>query len=599
MTKRVWESKALSIIVLPSGDQGNQILDLAQEWTRSWLLTPALWMLADEIPDFDENESIDDQTPPKLQAYLLGRDLEQKAVREQVDVFWTMGSQPFDKVRFIAIRTQQEDAAMQQTSNRAKKAARYIERSVPVVLENKQDELLSKPFRKLNLIIGPTNDRRFSEGIVDTFWDANLIAAAEDRSTPLSTDSFVKIEERFIGFALAHIATTAGLWAGLPDSSAEINSESTQLRQARLQRVFVRGVTSDALSADVAHWALKKLNYNDSKFEIGLTQGNSVTTIDADLQEQYMDELVEYIMEGPKVEGITDSFLYSPFQPSTFAARRVSILRKFLYRIQDIGIGLAALPRWFGAVAAYRFNHAIDDEYDEEILYRAIPKRAAPREILPAIDLLMESAKPKMQMPAPELWKHMRESISAAIDAPNDRHPSVLRLRKNDQFLVFSTIDQVLPDPEAFWSGKKFEEGTPSVPFEVVGWLDPGTLDEMVNAIQKRIEILEPGIIDARAQLSETQDLVDQARIERDMVIEDLGLIEAELESDELSASKVHQSHTHKLPRAITEKAPRASRVKKDSKKSTDTDSNTELLKSISAPKKRFWGRIFQRKTGK
>jgi hypothetical protein len=86
------------------------------------------------------------------------------------------------------------------------------------------------------------------------------------------------------------------LWAGLPDSSAEINSESTQLRQARLQRVFVRGVTSDALSADVAHWALKKLNYNDSNFKIPLTQGNPVTTIDADLQEHYMDELVEYIM---------------------------------------------------------------------------------------------------------------------------------------------------------------------------------------------------------------------------------------------------------------------------------------------------------------
>ena len=41
MAKKIWESEAVSIIVLPSGDQGREILELAQEWSRSWLLTPA------------------------------------------------------------------------------------------------------------------------------------------------------------------------------------------------------------------------------------------------------------------------------------------------------------------------------------------------------------------------------------------------------------------------------------------------------------------------------------------------------------------------------------------------------------------------------
>ena len=108
MAKKIWESEAVSIIVLPSGDQGREILDLAQDWSRSWLLTPALWMLADEIPEFDAEKGIELQVPPRLTAYLLGRDAEQNSVKDEVDVFWTLGSQPFKTIRFIAVRTEHD-----------------------------------------------------------------------------------------------------------------------------------------------------------------------------------------------------------------------------------------------------------------------------------------------------------------------------------------------------------------------------------------------------------------------------------------------------------------------------------------------------------
>ena len=224
MAKKIWESEAVSIIVLPSGDQGREILDLAQDWSRSWFLTPALWMLADEIPEFDAEKGIELQVPPRLTAYLLGRDAEQNSVKDEVDVFWTLGSQPFKTIRFIAVRTEQDSALMQKTSIGAERAAQFIQRAVPEPRDKSRSELTGALFSKYNLVIAPTNERGLLDGVLNEFWDANLIAAAEDRSTPLSTDSFVKVGERFTGFALAHIATTAGLWAGLPISSAEINS---------------------------------------------------------------------------------------------------------------------------------------------------------------------------------------------------------------------------------------------------------------------------------------------------------------------------------------------------------------------------------------
>ena len=598
MAKKIWESEAVSIIVLPSGNQGREILDLAQDWSRSWLLTPALWMLADEIPAFDPGKGIELQVPPRLSAYLLGRDAEQNSVKEEVDVFWTLGSQPFKTIRFIAVRTEQDVDLMKKTTIGAETAAKFIERAVPEVRDLSRAELTGALFNKYNLVIAPTNERGLIEGVLSQFWDANLIAAAEDRSTPLSTDSFVKVGERFTGFALAHIATTAGLWAGLPMSSAEINSEKVQLKQARLQRVFVRGVASDTLSADVAHWALQKLNYSDTNFEISAVEGQNVATIASERQEQFMNDLVEYIMSGPTPEG--DNFLFQPYEESPFTTAKARWFVRFLERIGDMGSGLAGIPRWIGASAEYRIDLAMDDEAEEETLYKGVPQRLAPRVKLPPVDVLIASLKPRLPMPTPDLWKHMRESISSAIDAPTSNHPAVLTDMKDGKRLVFATVDQVLPNPEALWNGEKFKSGT-EVELKTVGWLDAEAAYQTGTNIYKRIDELAPGIVDARSQLAETQKLVNEANFELGVVNEDLDLIQKELTSDEQDAKKIKNNHTHKLPRAVTDTAKRKSEGGVSGKKSKPTHGSelTEFLNDHGSVKKvGFWKRIFRRKGG-
>ena len=603
MAKKIWESGAVSIIVLPSGEQGRAILDLAQDWSRSWLLTPALWILADEIPEFDPSIDIDMQVPPKLSAYLLGRDLEQNPVREEVDVFWTLGSQPFNTVRFVAVRTEQDSELMKRTTDSAETAAKFISQAIPQHYESARSESLNSYFNKYNLVISPTNERGVLEGVLSQFWDANLIAAAEDRATPLSTDSFVKVGEKFIGFALAHIATTAGLWAGLPISSAEINrdNDKTQHRQARLQRVFVRGVTSDTLSADVAHWALQKLNHTDANFEIGLVEGHGVKTIAAEVQNAYMHQLVDYILKGPEGGDEKDNFLFRPFDLIKNIPMRPSRFKTFMKRIQDMADGLFALPNWISASAAYRMDYVLDEEFNDEILYEAIPKRLAPNVKLPPVDVLIASLKPKLPLPTPNLWRFMRQTISSAIDAPTSEHPSVLR-DKNNELLVFATIEQVLPNPDAHWSGEKYASGT-SVNFDEINWLDASKVQEISSNIQKRIDELEPGIIDAREQLSETQRLVDEAQSELNVVNEDLDLINTELESDKRDAKNIKTNHTHKLPRALTETAKRKSEVSGKEDKSKKLENGQELEDFLNNTntensKLKFWRRIFRRNGG-
>jgi len=589
MSKKVWKHDAISVILLPSGSQGERILDLALEWSRSWLLTPALWMMADEVTQFDPNLDVSLQTPPDLYGYMLGRDLEQNPVKERVNIFWTLGSQAFTTIRFIAVRTEQDIELMNLTNIAAETASKFIERAVPGNLDL---------YRRYNLIIGPTNERKILEGVISEYWHANLIAAAEDRATPVSSDSFVKLEDRFTGFALAHIATTAGLWAGLPISSAQLEGEKPQLRQARLQRVFVRAVTSDTLSADVAHWALQKLNYSDTSTSISGVEGQKVDTIPAELQEQFMNNLVESIMKGPTPEG--DNFLYTPFESNRNSIMKSRWLVRVLERIADMGSGLAGLPRWIGASAEYRLDIAMDEEADEEILYKGVPERLAPRVKLPPVDVLIASLKPRLPMPTPDLWKHMRESISSAIDAPSSDHPEVLIDIKNGNRLVFATVDQVLPNPDALWSAEKFKSGT-EVELKNVGWLGGEAAYQTSTNIYKRIDELAPGIVDARSQLSETQKLVNEANIELGVVNEDLDLIQKELTSDEQDAKKIKNNHTHKLPRAVTDTAKRKSEGGVSGVKSKPTHGSelTEFLNENGKSKKvGFWKRIFRRKGG-
>ena len=599
MGKKIWESEKVSIVLLPSGELGRSILDLAQDWTRSWLLTPALWMLADEIPDFDPSLDSELQVPPNLKAYLLGRDLDQNAVREEVDVFWTLGSQPFKLVRFIAVRTEQSSDLMRRTNLAAETSVKFISRSTPQFSNQLSEESGNSKFKKYNLVISPTNHRNVLEGVILGGWDANLVAAAEDRSTPLSTDSFVKVDERFIGFALAHIATTAGLWAGLPVSSAEIQkTDPNQFRQARLQRVFVRGVTSDTLSADVAHWALHKLNFSDLQFETDAVIGHDIKTIPEEMREQYSNELVESIMSGPA--DVDDNFLFSPFNDVTFGAIKSPWYIRFLERIGDMGSGLAGLPRWAGASAEYRIDMAMDDDADEQTLYKGIPQRLAPRVKLPPVDVLIASLKPRLSMPTPDLWRHMRESISSAIDAPTSNHPNVLIDLKDGKRLVFATVDQVLPNPEALWSGEKYKSGT-DAEIKNVGWLDADAAYQTSTSVLKRIDELAPGIEDARSQLSETQKLVNEAKIELSIVIEDLEYIQKEVLSDEQDARRIRNNHTHKLPRAVTDTAKRKSEGGVSGKKAKPTY-GSELIDFLEddgkTKKTSFWRRIFRRKGG-
>jgi hypothetical protein len=272
-----------------------------------------------------------------------------------------------------------------------------------------------------------------------------------------------------------------------------------------------------------------------------------------------------------------------------------------------MGTGLASIPKWIKASAEYRLEYAIDDERDEEILYSALPKRLTAKVKAPTFNLKEAQASPggtEIPTASAALWRHMRESISAAIDAPSlTDHPEVLK-DKDNRHLVFATVELVLPSPEAKWVGDEFKDKS-IVRFEEIGWLGASPLRKTKEEVEKRIKELAPGIEDAQNQLSETQKFVDEAKVHRDKVKEELELTERELKSDEELAARVSESHTHKLPKVIVgpserpkQKANASSsatipRLKKVEPVSTSV---LEIPNESNPTKVRFFRKLFRRK---
>jgi len=287
---------------------------------------------------------------------------------------------------------------------------------------------------------------------------------------------------------------------------------------------------------------------------------------------------------------------------------KIGWFKKLLHRLEDMASGLATIPRWIKASAEYRLEFAIDDERDEEILYSALPKRLTAKAKAPTFNLKEAQLTPgESEIPTASaaLWRHMRESISAAIDAPSlTNHPDILK-DKDNRHLVFATVDLVLPNPESKWNGDEFN-GKSSVKFDEIGWLGSAPLKRTRDEVTKRMQELAPGIEDAQSQLSETQKLVDEAKISREKVKEELELTEHELQSDEELAERVSKSHTHKLPKIIVGPADRPKKMASSKASASPLESVSQEMRTAPAtatlsdaePKARnFFVKFFKRKS--
>jgi hypothetical protein len=93
-----WRESGLTIVLLPGGTYGDQLLAVAKQWTEMRLLTEAIWVR----PEFLESGS---STPPRQTALVLGESPNGEPIEVEIDHFEQHARQQHLTVRLLVVRS--------------------------------------------------------------------------------------------------------------------------------------------------------------------------------------------------------------------------------------------------------------------------------------------------------------------------------------------------------------------------------------------------------------------------------------------------------------------------------------------------------------
>ena len=255
MSNKTWHEGAASIIILPGGEDGAELLNIVEEWTRCWMLKPAFWVRSDDV-------SVGDNEEARVTATIVARN-----ARKEVDLLDYLSGVDLSQVRLIALRTvnskSEHDQAQDQIVDIINES---LSKSRPYNLMSHGEYSSETHFLRINMVFAPSMRKGASyTHLLESTWDINLVVAPEDRSTPSrfdksTRDSNESDKSAWLRFLISNTAVASGIWAGQEKSIFEAASQFADLSpvqgQVRVMRSFVRGILSEGLSTRIAADAL-------------------------------------------------------------------------------------------------------------------------------------------------------------------------------------------------------------------------------------------------------------------------------------------------------------------------------------------------------
>ena len=474
MVRSSWPDRKVSVILLPSGLQGESLLALAGEWTRMGLLGPALWVRPEMVRRARSG-------PPRIGATILVLDRDHQMTAVDVDLFETLARESLALVRLVKLRSavpsREVDAEQDEI---AEQVGEYLVKSMPMAVPSVSIADQPTDLSRLTLICAPTEFQLQQR--VD--WAASeygtvVVASPEDRSTPWSGDAFVRDNDRFVGFALMHLASVAGLWNGAGVGSFElVQREASSHQSVWVSRVFVNAVITEALGRRTAAQVLDMASRSDSLL-IDPSAGSPPTGtafIEDSLVSGYVDRMVEASMSLDQ-----GALSFHPIDEEREPDRGRIGIGEQLRRFSSFSIDkLASMPRWTWRWITSRTGRALTRQLqsddgthivgqDYDVVLDARDARLIARR--DAIFETEKAARAAMAAPVgmsgvrttPRLWARLRELVFGSLDGSSDL--TELGFEKIEEKVpVFGRVSDVFPDPDDVWT---IEQGPTNLPVPV------------------------------------------------------------------------------------------------------------------------------------
>jgi hypothetical protein len=467
-----WLDGRATIVVLPSGDEGMSLFALAENWSEVGLLGPALWVEPKRV-------STPEGEPVVVEAVVLGNDRSGNHVQIVVDLFEQLAKENLSTIRLIQVRSASPTAEFDEMQN---DVARQVEEAVYSVIpsgDTRNNRKAHLGFQVINLIAAPsahTVEQRLQD-VLAQGGGTTVVASPEDRSSPWSTDAFVRSGKKFVGFVLMHLATAGGLWKGLPVGTLELfEREGSAGESVYVSRVFVSSVLTDGLARRVAAQVLRD-TIDPRVIETRAPLGAAY--IEDGAKDEYIDSMVQYLMalddavldyhrpaelEDPEKANVGIWAALGSF--TRFAWSKSLRIPYWAYRFARNKLAMGLQKRLQGAEGFAEVERELREEpldmRDRTILTRqsmlADRERAA-RAATAAPVRLSEIRS------TPYLWSSIREMIFGSLDGGVDLSDKGFPRVDTTIRPIFRSPDDLFPSPESVFEltqSPSFPQGMPS-----------------------------------------------------------------------------------------------------------------------------------------
>ncbi|MCC6375797.1 MAG: hypothetical protein IT191_02125 [Microbacteriaceae bacterium] len=522
MPNLLWPSGSITVVLLPSGDQGDELLNLAREWTGYGLLSPTMWVKPSGVTG-------EGGKPPEVTATLIAQSRDGGLIEDEVQVFEVLAVEKLRKVRLVKIRSALPDQVADINQDGiAETLSRYVSLSIPLGSPGQSGNSDRIQLLRITLVCSPT-DLKTSERLNSELKDSAILvyASPEDRATPDAGDAFVRDNSRFHGFVLMHAATVGGIWTGLPIGTFEAFEHESSLSKAIwIPRVFVSAVRTGGLSRRVSASVVQ--DATDGFLEIG---GVPVVAEETSLilQKDFPHYVQLMLQNAVELDGGSLKFRSVPNQaiPDPIKLTIFGQLKHFLLFSAN---KIRRIPYWSRIwahdKAARKSNKALqgdDGKFKIETL--------GDREVDPIDGLLLESAhnftlvksedkstshdflvfneetgRAEFRSVTPRLWAGLRRLMFSALDAggeANDRLPPI-----EGRTPVFGDPSGVVPDNRSTWTypgGNLFEPG------RTFNWLTARTNPPLREVFKADVDDIAKDIPELKSKLSSEQEMLNSA----------------------------------------------------------------------------------------
>jgi hypothetical protein len=328
----------------------------------------------------------------------------------------------------------------------------------------------------------------------------------------------VRVGPQLDAFALAHIATAAGLWNGLPNGAFDhIAMGEGQPGRIVVPRLFVRAVSSDGLARRVSSKALTEFSSAEASTRAGVLSIAIPGTraIEENRILEYQEWVMNYVMslDGGRLQylGISSTPVLPKFKILevaqlkhffSFAWNKVSQIPKWSWLHFRAGIGSRLTRKFQGDDGLATVGVEVDespDARDKALLERfeRLRDQVSQVNLAPSVVSLEKVTAES----SPELWSGIRKLFFGMLDG--SELPSKVESPKyEDERLVFESASSLVFDPENIW---KFESEHDDVPSKSVKVVDIDSVKKMQQELDAWLKDSKDAFSSLNKQLTGTR----------------------------------------------------------------------------------------------